>query len=206
MAHLITDTDCKIKVEGRAFFKGEPVCFYGHPGSARASAMAGMLGKLAEAGIAGYSLICADTWTVGKGDQLRLFAESMGITYRQFSSAEDYETVDSYSSLYMGGADPAVDSQHNHFACRKVLVVDCSRHALATSKYFANAGLEKCDGLVLTRLDSTAEVNVVLAYFAGFRIPLLFAVWGNSTANDCGFAQEGIPSPYRERLGRWWAV
>ncbi len=206
MAHPITDTDCKIKVEGRAFFKGEPVCFYGHPGSARASAMAGMLGKLAVTGIAGYSLVCADTWTVGKGDQLRLFAESMGITYRQFSSSTDYETVDSYSLLYMGGADPAADSQIVPIEWRKVLVVDCSRHAPATSRCFSSNGLENFDGLVLTRLDSTVEIDSILEHYAGFRIPLLFAVWGNSPSKGCGFAQEGIPSPYRERLGRWWAV
>ncbi len=84
----------RIEVKGRGFFAAGPVCFYGHPGSARASAMASILATLRKSGLEGYKLICADIWTVGKSEQLRIFANALGCRYKAVALPADPKAIE----------------------------------------------------------------------------------------------------------------
>lgn len=171
-------------------------------------------------------LAAADTFRAGAIDQLKIWGDRLDIPVIAHQAGSDPGAVafDAMQAARARGADlviidtagrlhtkhnlmeelrkvrSIVDREGASFEKRSLLVIDgtTGQNGLMQAKSFTEA--VKCDGVMLTKLDSTAKGGVALAIVGELGLPVWFVGTGEkvedlSEFDPAGFADTILPEP-----------
>ena len=164
-----------------------PMVFYGHPGSGRACAIASIIGNLNVIQRSTIEIICADDWTLGKGEQLRTFSSILGCSFRKMQLPNISIDIHRKTFIYLPYDLTSCNQLFDQNTYRKFLVLDCSRRLSINVDLINQVGISRIDGIVLSRIDSLDNYSELLEFIDEANLNVIFFVWGNKLGIDCGF-------------------
>jgi flagellar biosynthesis GTPase FlhF len=168
-----------------SFFTNSGVhCFFGFPGSGTTSAMASIAASLRATGEQSPDLICCDDWTVGKSDQMRLYASILGVPFSRCSYTELMHPEMRGCFAYLRGFNKIegfslYDGLFGLRRVRKILAIDCSRNLSLNERLIDAFSPGRIDGVALTRMSMSPCIADTLAIIERSRLPVVFSADGD---------------------------
>lgn len=143
-------------------------------------------------------LITLDTWRIAAAEQLKTFAEIIGVGCHVARSLEELDEMVSRMSRHAvllvdtAGRSPLDLSDGSEFCdylrrrqdVRKFLVVPATTHPIDAEAALAHFAVYGADRLVITKLDETARPGAAVSVAASAGLPLAYLGYGQRVPED----------------------